>query len=304
MKCNQQLANAASVVVCCLALFFSPEARAQYRSNGISFEAGMQTHDVLPLTLGTLVASEAVRQGVYTQSWRLVQNDAVTAPESCRTLYQRGRVGPPCINNYFGITDGPYISVGWQRALGDLLLDFSEAPIISNLWFTWRSTLVLAATLPTRGWPMPAFMALQEWGLRWNMLDEKIRPFIAINGSVGTLVEPVGIGMRVKNNGDNCDRLKQGGELPDGENCVDTGNWVPQSPVPLNASTAVFTLNSFPPFAGLRPEAGIEYFFMEDVSMQLHASAQIMGSPVPTYLLRAPYAGLSVRTGASLVAYF
>lgn len=303
MRASLSTAFPAVPILCCLFLVEKP-ALAQYRSNGLLIEAGGETHDAFPVTAAMFAGSEALHQFTLRYRGLLLDKYApANATPSCRRLMQQGRVGPPCINNYLGITDGPYVSVGYHRTLGDLLLDISEQPIIRNLWFTWKGTIALAATLPTKGWPMPAFLLLQEWGLRWNILDEKFRPFIALNGIVGTLVEPVGVAARVRDNEKNCAKLRRGEDIGSGV-CVDTSNWVPQSPVPLNASTALFTVTSFPPFAGLRPELGVEYFFLEDISAQFHLSAQLLGSPLPEYLLRPPFAGVSLRSGASLVAYF
>ena len=51
----------------------------------------------------------------------------------------------------------------------------------------------------------------------------------------------------------------------------------------------LFYLTSFPVMGSLRPEAGVEWFFMEDASVQVYASPIVYGTILPQFITRPPF---------------
>lgn len=289
-------------LACLCALLLPSAAVAQYRSDALSLEVGGVAVENLPLTLANVGGSEAVARGLGNRPQSALGGRRFY---SCAALLEaQGNLGWPCVNNYVGLTDGPLLGLGYHRSLGDLLLDISEAPLVRNIWFLYRGTVSLHATLPTQGFPLPAFMVQQEAGLRWNIWDETVRPYVAFSGLLHALVEPFTVGGHVLGMQDACSRLQSGQKLQSGEVCVDDSNWVQQSPVAVNPSAALFALNALPIFVGAAPEAGLEYFFMEDVSVAVHGGVQAMVALHPSYVFRAPFVALAPRAGVSVAAYF
>ena len=175
--------------------------------------------------------------------------------------------------------------------------------------FSYRGSLGVAGTLAGGGKLAPVFYTHQEPGIRWNILDEEIRPYVAMNAGLNVFVDPVGFYGRLQSNNAACQRV-QNGEAVDGsgwrgQGCV-TGD--PNSGAiglqSFSPQAAAFYLTSFPAMGSLRPEVGIEWFFMEDVSVQLFGTVNVYGTILPQFILRPPFLGFSARGGGSVVVYF
>lgn len=290
----------------CGLLLSHASAHAQYRNNGLSAEVGVEAHEGAPFTLALLGGSTALVEG-----WDLLHRQGhlprrPTAVEGCWTRFRRGAGGLPCRNPWWDLTDGPYFGVGFQRVVGDLLVDVTETPLLKSLVLTGRSGFSPAMTLPFGpGFLRPAGLLHGELGLRWNILDEAWRPFIGASLVMSALLDPVGVITRTLGMKDTCRRADAGEPLGPDEVCVrDGGTQVPGTPVEANPTQALFGLNAAPVFVGVRPEAGLEWFFLEDISLQLAVSAAAHVSPLPRYFMTAPFLGVSARGTAAVVAYF
>jgi hypothetical protein len=292
----------ALLVLCCV----SPAVHAQYRNNGLYAEVGVETHEHAPWTLSALATSAlgvaAYREG---RTRKLVPYNPALAT-NCAQRLVAGQGGLPCRHDWWGITDGPVFGVGFQRVLGDLWLDLREVPVLSNLVFSGRTSISPVMTLPFhQGFFRPAALWHGELGLRWNILDERWRPFVGVALVLSAFLDPVGTFLRTATMDRTCQRQDNGEALRADEVCVrDGGVQPPGSPVALNSSHALYGLNNLPLFGGVRPEAGLEYFFAEDVSIQATGSVAVHVTPVPRYVLNAPFLGLGARGTVGVVAYF
>ncbi|MEW5848582.1 MAG: hypothetical protein AB2A00_07190 [Myxococcota bacterium] len=287
-------------------LFLTNPAHAQYRDNGLLLEVGGETHDVLPLTLMNVVGSEVAHRAWYEGRVRNRLPPKPTWLRSCGKDIARGR-GLPCEYDWMGITDGPILTVGYQRVLGDLLLDLSEQPILKNLVLTYRASLGIAGTLPVWEPLTPVFpvgLLHQEVGLRWNVWDEKLRPYVGLNVGMTAMLNPVRTLTRVQEVPGVCERVERREEVAVDEVCVRDAQVGPSGPTSVDPNAALFLMHTIPVFVGARPELGVEYFLAEDISVQLSGSAAVRGTVLPEYLLKAPFAGVSARVGAAVVAYF
>lgn len=298
-------ARAASVLLC---LLCAPlPAVAQYRNQAFYFEGGAQGFELAPLTATTVVGTYAARHAQQRATVQGLLPAGLPRVASCWDAVRAGHAGPPCRQDYFGMTDGPYIGMGYQRLLGDLLLDVSENPLVEGLVFSWRGGGSGALSLPwTHDVPRPLVFVHNEVGLRWNVWDEKVRPFVGLHVGIHTRVDPLGSILAVKNMGATCRRAERGEDLQWDEVCVrDSSLPTPTGTTGVDANWAWFSSVQAPVFFSLRPEAGVEYFFMEDISLQLHGSVAVFASPVPAvWWNRPPFMGLSPRGTASVAFYF
>lgn len=288
------------MVVMCLAVLFSAgEARAQYRNNGLFFEGGTQSFEFAPYTVGAF----ALSRGVYEGWGQLAKSGGPARPKQVKPCADLKPYGFPCVNNWFGITDGVYLGGGYQRVLGDLLLDLTESPIVRNIVFTYRALLGASLTLSGGGHTAPVFIVHQEGSVRWNIMDERIRPYVGVGGGFNLFVDPFGLAGRVNANNAACARNENTASLnPNaGTGCTNTTFGTNN----INPNAALFYITSFPVMLSLpRAEAGLEYFFAEDMSVQGYLSAATYGTILPQFILRPPFVGLSTRAGANAVFYF
>ena len=305
MCCSRRIPPSVASLVCAAGVFMAAaNAHAQYRNNGLYAEVSGQTFEVVPYTAATVLSSQLAHA-----AWRGPPGQALGLPAPpgwatpCGQRLLAGR-SPGCQHDWFGLGDGMAIGVGYQRVIGDLLLDVSESPLLQNIVLVTRLGLVAAPRLWTWAWPTPVLGVQQEVGLRWNILDEEFRPYVAAHAGMMQLFDPVGMVRRVAGNGAVCERSRRGETLALDEVCVDNSNWVPQSPVTLNPSVAMASAQMVPTFGSLRGEAGMEYFFREDVSIQASAGLAAYGTLLPQYVVNPPFVGLSARGGMSVVAYY
>jgi hypothetical protein len=151
----------------------------------------------------------------------------------------------------------------------------------------------------------PVGMMHNDFGIRWNMADERLRPFVGLNAGVNLFLDPVGVAMRTRDMVDTCRRQDAGQPLNPDETCIrDGGPVVPGTETRVNPEMGLFAVNTLPVLFNLRPEVGVEYFFTEDVSVQFHGSVAAWASPVPAIMTRPPFVNVNARAGSSLVAYF
>jgi hypothetical protein len=276
-------------------------AQAQYRNNGIYFEGGAQTFEFAPYTVGAF----ALSRGVYEAGGAVEKAGGPARPARLKHCGQLKPYMFPCINNWFGLTDGVYVGAGFQRVLGDLLLDLSEVPLLRNIVFAYGARLGAAGTLAGGGKMLPVFIVHQDFSVRWNILDEKIRPYVGMGFGFNLFVDPFGLAGRVSSNRAQCARNETnvGADSLNG-GCVD-GAGTTLSLNAVNPQAALFYISSFPVLLSFpRPEVGLEYFFMEDISVQGFVSPAIYGTLLPQFILRPPFVGFSLRAGANVVFYF
>ncbi|MEW5850716.1 MAG: hypothetical protein AB2A00_18155 [Myxococcota bacterium] len=310
------LRNAArllSLVVLGAALLYSPRAHAQYRDNGIIFEAGVETYEFLPYTLTAFAASEGAGY-----AWDYLSEQGTVPARNRKQFwtcseqkrFSGGAYGFPCQNNWFGLGDGFYGGLGYQRVIGDLLLDLSEAPILRNLVVTGRGLVGMAPTLAGGGKMFPLFFTHAEAGIRWNILDERIRPYVAMNAALNVFIDVFGFIGRYRANQGYCAATQQtvdpnGGSLGS-TGCVGDAAGGAISFNSFSPQAAAFYLTSFPGMGSLRPEAGIEWFpsWWEDISLQFYLSPVVYGTILPQFILRPPFVGLSARAAGAVVVYF
>ncbi|MBI5497759.1 MAG: hypothetical protein HY904_22320 [Deltaproteobacteria bacterium] len=293
-------------------VFHAGEARAQYRNNGIYFEGGVQTYEFLPYTVAAFASSRAV----YETATQVEKAGGPARPNFVRHCGQMKPYGFPCVNNWFGLTDGPYFGLGYQRVIGDLLVDVSESPLIKNIVFNYGARLGGALTLAGGGHMAPVFIVHQDFGIRWNILDERIRPYVGAGFGFNLFVDPFGLAGRVRANNAQCasgagstNAGTPGYVQSGGEGCIatPTGGDVSISALgpSVSSGAALFYITSFPVLLTFpRPEVGLEYFFMEDISVQGYLSPAVYFTLLPQFLFRPPLAGLSLRGGANVVFYF
>lgn len=289
------------LVVGLAVLCSSGEARAQYRNNGLFFEGGVQSFEFAPYTVGAFWAT----RGLFEGAGQIQKAGGPARPSWLRACADIKPYSFPCINNWFGITDGLYIGGGYQRVLGDLLLDITESPIVRNIVFTYRGLLGAALTLSGGGHTAPVFIVHQEGSIRWNILDERIRPYVGVGGGFNLFVDPFGLAGRINSNSAQCARAEGNASInPNvGGGCVQGAGQI--STNAINPQAALFYLSSFPVLLSFpRPEAGLEYFFMEDVSVQAYVSPAVYWTILPQFILRPPFVGVSARAGTNVVFYF
>lgn len=288
-----------ALVVALAAVAWTPGAHAQYRNNGIFFEAGVQSYEFLPYTVAAFGTTKGA-QLVWDETAK--RTPIPKRPSLLKPCTELKPYSFPCVNNWFGLTDGIYAGGGFQRVVGDLLVDVSESPLLESIVISYRALVGASGTLAGGAHIFPVFVVHQEPGLRWNILDEKFRPYVGMNLGFNLFVDPFGLAGRVRNNQLNCGRQENTANAVGTGGCVDG----PGS-VSLNAfspQSALWYLTSFPMLLSVRPEAGFEYFFYEDISVQWFASPNWYVTFLPQFLARAPFHGFSARTGANVVFYF
>lgn len=291
------------IVVCCMFVLGASPVLAQYRDNGVFVEAGPSVQEALPVT-GAMVVATAAGARAWDEAhreWNLRARPSSAAP--CNERVVQGQ-GWPCRNVWFGTTDGLYAGLGYQRVLGDLLLDLSETPLLRNLVVSAHTGLHAALTLPWRGRVLPVVLLEQDVGLRWNILDETIRPFVAMNLTGRVLFNPVGTLQSMIGMNETCRRDRNGEALDRGEVCVEDQRDLPGQPPYFNPSTALFMVENLPLMVGIRPQAGVEYFFAEDLAVQVSGGVSVLASPAPALFHEAPHLGLAPHAAVGAVVYF
>lgn len=287
-------------VLTALALWsWAPSAHAQYRNNGILIEAGAQTYEFLPYTVAAFASTKAA-QLAWDQAH--IRTGFPERPSNVRPCEDLRPYSFPCVNNWFGMTDGVYLGLGYQRVLGDLLVDVSESPLLESIVFTYRGMVGASSTLTGGAHGAPVFMVHQEPGIRWNMRDEKFRPYVGMNLGFNVFVDPFGLAGRVRNNQAACARQENQANLVGANGCQeDAGTFSFQG---FSAQNAVWYMNSFPVMLSARPEVGVEWFFFEDISVQVFLSPNWYATILPQFITRPPGHGFSMRAGSSVVFYF
>ena len=288
----------AAAVAAVLTLWAAP-AQAQYRNNAIYFEGGVQTYEFLPYTAVAFASTKSVQL-----VWDAASKNAgfPARPGILRPCTELKPYQFPCQNNWFGLMDGAYFGGGYQRVLGDLLVDISENPLLQSIVLTARGLVGASLTLAGGGHLAPVFVVHQENGLRWNILDEEIRPYVGMNLGFNLFVDPFGLAGRVRNNSAVCGRAEGSASALGNNGCVDGPGTVSTSA--FNPQAALWYLTSFPMLLSVRPEAGLEYFFYEDISMQVFVSPNWYVTVLPQFVTRPPFHGFSARTGANVAFYF
>ncbi|MBI5496274.1 MAG: hypothetical protein HY904_14730 [Deltaproteobacteria bacterium] len=277
---------------------------AQYRNNGLFAEVGAESHEVAPLTVATVAGSELGLRG-----WKAAYRERVLpagpgARQGCLAQVTAGDGGLPCRYDWWGLTDGPYLGVGVQRVVGDLLVDVSEAPLLRNLVLTGRTGVAPGLTLPfSRDVVRPAAAWHAETGIRWNILDEQWRPFIGLAGGMTVMLDPVAVLLRARRMDETCRRVEAGEPLGPSDVCVREDYQLPNG-TSVNPSYLLFGANAAPVLVNLRPEAGLEWFFKEDLSLQASVTAAVHGTLLPAYLLHPPFFGVDGRATLAVVAYY
>jgi hypothetical protein len=295
-----------SGVLLTVAVLTTVPAQAQYRgqSLGVVLPLAPEPYEFLPYTLLLFGASEAIWQ-----TWKYVDKSEEFENEnqSYRPCSQRKPYGFPCVNNQFGLTDGLWIAATYTRSIGDLNLDWSEVPIVKDLWVQYRGYAGLALTLAGRAKMFPVFLTHQEVGVKWNILDERIRPYVGMNTALNIFVDPAGLYGNVSASSDQCQREASGEDLdPRAERPCADADVVLTSPSTEGIRNALaLYANLIPIAASLQPEAGIEFFIKEDLSIQLHAQPILYITLLPPWVFRAPFLGnISARVGLTVSTFF
>src|SRR4051812_26317510 len=106
---RQLLSRVVAMVVVGLAVTFaSGEAHAQYRNNGLFFEGGMQSFEFAPYTVGAFWTT----RGIYEAAGAVGKAGGPQRPKFLKPCADLKPYTFPCINNWFGITDGIYLGGG------------------------------------------------------------------------------------------------------------------------------------------------------------------------------------------------